>query len=203
MPYEACLERVPEEQRMYVSKVTSFNVKHREKVGAQFAAPALQHARPTRRFYEKFGISGCSLLYTRRGQVAVKDLLPNDELVSFASGFVKPKTVLRPYVGESEKNNPTSLTIKSGSYRSNTPQIDVIVGKNAAVKMSYSPSKNNCHRLITPELHAFKHLLRNLCGNHAQLYIPVCEERTAIQIGGVYVVCPGKNDLDMELGSTL
>lgn len=162
------------------------------------SAPSLPKVDPSARFYEIYGISGCSTVLTRRGEIALKDMDYNDEMISFSSGFVKPIGVLRSSYRPHAKDAPVSYMICKGSFSDDSPQSDIFVGKKTEVKVSFPREGNKPARLMSPARSAIREVFPSLCSTRPQLHVPVFENRTVVQMHGIYVVCPSMEDLVAE-----
>lgn len=81
------------------------------------------------RFYEIYGISGCSTVLTRRGEIALKDMDYNDEIISFSSGFVKLIGVLRSSYRPHAKDAPVSYMICKRSLVMTAPKAIFLLAK--------------------------------------------------------------------------
>ena len=158
--------------------------------------------KPSKSFFEAYGISGCSKVMTDGGLTKIASIGFADELMTRNSGFACPIGVLQSTEPTGSVDAPTSLTVNSEFFRDSLPFGNVIVGRHAEIHVPITRMDKYRQKKATSDLTAFCSKFSNSHGKQTRLFVPIFAEQTAIQVEGIYVVCPGLDDLARSLDKT-
>ncbi len=141
-------------------------------------------------FFERFGVSGCSLVVTGRGPTRVQHVGYEDLMVSRSVRYAEPVGILKSHAHTRTADAPESVMVSSDVFKDVIPQGDVIVGSRVELRLSppngvrRGPAR--CLSMWAPAgAPSPKRTRRAL----------VFKEKTAIQVQGLYVVFLGLDDL--------
>ena len=158
--------------------------------------------KPGKSFFEAYGISGCSKVMTAGGLTKINSIDFADELMTRNSGFVCPVGVLQSAEPTDNADAPTSLTVNFEFFRDDLPFGDVIVGRHAEIHVPVTRMDKYRQQKATSNLTTFCRKFSSSQNKQTRLFVPVFTEQTAIQVEGIYVVCPSLDDLARSLDKT-
>ena len=86
-------------------------------------------------FFERFGVSGCSLVVTGRGPTPVQHVGYEDLMVSRSVRYAEPVGILKSHAHTGTADAPESVMVNSGLFKDVIPQGDVIVGSRVELRL--------------------------------------------------------------------
>lgn len=150
---------------------------------------------PNRLFFETYGISECSQVWSRRGLCRLENIRSTDELVSRTFGFARPVGILKSSYVPGSLDAPSSLMIPSGHFHENFPQGDVIVGEKTEIRVPITSGVGPRPSMSVVDMNVLGNMFASFNSNRPRLFVPVFANRTEIQVEGLCVVCPSVENL--------
>ena len=158
--------------------------------------PCFFGVQPSAAFFERFGVSGCSLVVTGRGPTPVQHVVGyGDLMVSRSVGYAETVGILKSHVHPRANDAPESVVLNNGVFNDVIPQGDVIVGSRVELRLPLAQRRQPRTRTVSFHMGSSGRPFAEKDAPPARLYVPVFKEKTAIQVQGLYVVFPGLDDL--------
>lgn len=158
-------------------------------------------AAPSREFFQKYSIGEGALIFGKDELISAEDVRTDHFLYTREFGFMQPSKIVKSKASYG-RNSPVAIRIHKNGIGGHLPSSSLTVGSASNLVIADSKGDRSRPKMLEKDLSDKGHLFLRDPVKSADLYTFVFPEAATVLVCGVYVVCPGIDELLHEYSLT-